>query len=204
MYQAKLARTTDIQQEFMNPVDSFGGSLHNTDIAVFFFPLTTIGECLTAMNESVVSSLLEDLKDLNETVRDRATRDLWRLWFEQKGMVGLEALRRAQLLLELRDFDRAEELLNKLITQQPDFAEAWNRRAVLHYVQGRYWEAIADCEEVIRLNPVHFGALHGLGLCYIALENYHAAIHAFRSALHVQPFSLENQRLILECSLKLS
>lgn len=157
-----------------------------------------------AMNESTVSSLLEDLKDTDETIRDRATRDLWRLWFEQKGTVGLEALRRAQLLLELRDFGRAEELLNALISQQPDFAEAWNRRAVLHYVQGRYWDAIADCEEVMRLNPVHFGALHGLGLCYIALGNYSAAIQAFHRALTVQPFSLENQRLVLECTLKLS
>lgn len=157
-----------------------------------------------AMNESTVSSLLEDLKASDETIRDRATRDLWRLWFEQKGSMGLEALRRAQLLLELRDFGRAEELLNQLISQQPDFAEAWNRRAVLHYVQGKYWEAIADCEEAIRLNPVHFGALHGLGLCYIALSNYSAAIQTFHEALKVQPFSLENQRLILECTLKLS
>ncbi len=157
-----------------------------------------------AMNESTVSSLLEDLRATDETIRDRATRDLWRLWFEQKGSLGLEALRRAQLLLELRDFGRAVELLNQLISQQPDFAEAWNRRAVLHYVQGKYWEAIADCEEVIRLNPIHFGALHGLGLCYIALGNYAAAIQTFHTALKVQPFSLENQRLILECTLKLS
>jgi tetratricopeptide (TPR) repeat protein len=157
-----------------------------------------------AMNESTVSSLLEDLKATDETIRDRATRDLWRLWFEQKGAPGLEALRRAQLLLELRDFGRAEELLNQLICQQPDFAEAWNRRAVLHYVQGKYWEAIADCEEAIRLNPVHFGALHGLGLCYIALGHYSTAIQTFHQALKVQPFSLENQRLILECTLKLN
>lgn len=156
------------------------------------------------MNETKISALLKDLKDLNETVRDRAARDLWKLWFEQKGMLGLEGLRRAQLLMELRDFSRAEELLNKLITQQPDFAEAWNRRAVLNYIQGRYWEAIADCEEVIRLNPIHFGALHGLGLCYVALGNYRSAIYSFQRALNVQPFSVENQRLILECTLKLS
>ena len=143
-----------------------------------------------AMNETVVDALLKDLRNVNESVRERATRDLWRLWFEQKGMLGLEGLRLAQLLLELRDFSKAEELLNKLISQQPDFAEAWNRRAVLHYVQGRYWNAIADCEEVVRLNPVHFGALHGLGLCYISLGNYRAAIQAFHRALQVQPFSL--------------
>lgn len=157
-----------------------------------------------AMNESTITALLEDLRKSDEIVRDRATRELWRLWFEQKGIVGLEVLRRAQLLLELRDFTQAEELLNQLIAQQPDFAEAWNRRAVLHYVQGRYLEAIADCEEVIRLNPIHFGALHGVGLCYMALGNFRSAIRAFHSALEVQPYSVENQRLLLECTAKLN
>jgi tetratricopeptide (TPR) repeat protein len=156
-----------------------------------------------AMNESTFSSLLEDLKNPDETTRDRATRELWRIWFEQKGMVGLEVLRRAQILLELRDFGKAEDILSNLIGQQPDFAEAWNRRAVLHYVQGRYHDAIADCEQVIRLNPIHFGALHGLGLCNMALGNYRTAIQSFQRAVQVQPFSLENQRLLLECMIKL-
>ncbi len=157
-----------------------------------------------AMNESMVSSLLEDLKNFDEIVRDRATRGLWKLWFEQKGATGLETLRRAQLSLELRNFQQAEIILDSLIDSHADFAEAWNRRAVLNYVQGNYWAAIADCEEAVRLNPIHFGALHGLGLCYMALGNYLAAIGAFRRALTIQPFSLENQRLILECTLKLT
>lgn len=157
-----------------------------------------------AMNESTISALLEDLRNTNETVRDRASRELWRLWFEQKGMIGLETLRRVQMLLEMRELDKAASLLSKLINQQPDFAEAWNRRAVLHYVQGHYWEAIADCEEAIRLNPIHFGALHGLGLCHMAIGNYRSALRSFHRALNVQPFSLENQRLILECSFKLA
>lgn len=156
------------------------------------------------MNESTVTALLEDLKNPDEAIRDRATRELWRLWFEQKGLTGLEILRRAQFLLELRDFARADDLLRKLLTQQPDFAEAWNRWAVLHYVQGYYREAIAACEEVIRLNPNHFGALHGLGLCHMAIANYREAIQAFHQALQVQPYSLENQRLLLECTAKLN
>lgn len=156
------------------------------------------------MNDSIVTALLEDLKSSDEATRDHATRNLWRLWFEQKGLMGLESLRHAQILMEFRDFTKASDLLNHLITQYPDFAEAWNRRAVLYYIQGRYWEAIADCEEVIRLNPIHFGALHGLGLCQMALGNYRSAIRAFHCALNVQPYSLENQRLILECTLRLN
>ena len=156
------------------------------------------------MNESMISALLKDLRNLDETIRDRATHELWQIWFEQKGVIGLEMLRRTQVFLDMCDFDQAEDLLTMLVTQQPDFAEAWNRRAVLHYIQGNYQAAIADCETVIQLNPIHFGALHGLGICHMAIENYSAAIQAFRRALEVQPYSLENQRLILECTAKLA
>jgi tetratricopeptide (TPR) repeat protein len=64
--------------------------------------------------------------------------------------------------------------------------------------------AISDCEQVLRLNPVHFGALHGLGICHAALGEYSLAIQAFRRALEIQPYSLENQRFLLECSARLS
>lgn len=155
------------------------------------------------MNESMISVLLEELRNSDESIRDRATRELWQIWFEQKGAIGLEVLRRAQIFLDMRNFDKAEELLTTLVTQQPDFAEAWNRLAVLHYIQGNYQAAIADCETVLQLNPIHFGALHGLGLCHMAIANYAAAIKAFRQALEVQPYSVENQRFILECTAKL-
>ncbi|QZZ19486.1 tetratricopeptide repeat protein [Leptothermofonsia sichuanensis E412] len=155
------------------------------------------------MNEFLISSLLEDLKDPNEDVRDRATQELWRIWFEQKGILGLEIIRRAQLALEAGNFTEAEETLNALVESQPDYAEAWNRRAVLYYIQGQYQKAIADCEVVLQLNPIHFGALHGLGLCYAALGDYRTAIHAFHNALKIQPYSLENQRMMLECTARL-
>ncbi|MBD2020917.1 tetratricopeptide repeat protein [Leptolyngbya sp. FACHB-36] len=156
------------------------------------------------MSDSRIASLLKNLKDPHEDVRDQATEDLWRIWFGQKGALGLEAIRRSQLLLETGDVLNAEAVLSELIESQPDFAEAWNRRAVLHYMQGRYRAAIADCERVIRLNPIHFGALHGLGLCHVALGEYSAAIAVFRQALEIQPFSLAHQRWILECTAKLS
>ncbi|MCY7366548.1 MAG: tetratricopeptide repeat protein, partial [Chamaesiphon sp.] len=94
-------------------------------------------------------------------------------------------------------------ILDDLVDALPDFAEAWNRRAVLRFMTKNYDRAIADCERVIELNPVHFGALHGLGLCHAALGNYSAAIRAFRSALEIQPHAIENQRLILECTARL-
>ncbi|OCR01872.1 hypothetical protein BCD67_05085 [Oscillatoriales cyanobacterium USR001] len=156
------------------------------------------------MDDLTVKALLEDLKNSDEGVRDRATTELWRIWFEEKGDYGIEMLRRSQILLEAGDFSRALNMLTKLISEYPDFAEAWNRRAVLYYTQGNYQKSLIDCEMVIKLNPIHFGALHGLGLCYAALGNYRNAIHAFRRTLEIQPYSLVNQKLILECTARLN
>jgi tetratricopeptide (TPR) repeat protein len=156
------------------------------------------------MDELSVKALLEDLKNSDETVRDRATTELWLTWFNQKGEYGIQILRRAQVLLEAGDVAQALDLLTKLISEEPDFAEAWNRRAVLHYTQGNYKKSIEDCEIVLKLNPIHFGAMHGLGLCYAALGEYSNGIQAFRRALEIQPFALVNQKLILECTARLS
>ncbi|WNZ44385.1 tetratricopeptide repeat protein [Leptolyngbya boryana CZ1] len=151
-----------------------------------------------------INVLLEALKDPNEDVRADATQALWQIWFAQKGVTGLQTLQRAQVLLESGQALEAETILSELIEHQPDFAEAWNRRAVLYFVQQQYRKAIADCEKAIELNPIHFGALHGLGLCYAAIGDYRDAIAAFRQALEIQPYAIENQRLILECTAKLS
>lgn len=156
------------------------------------------------MNESSINPLLEDLKNPNETVREQATQELWRIWFLQKGMYGWELLQRSQILVEAGEIIQAEEVLTELINDQPDFAEAWNRRAVLYYTLGQYKKSLDDCKMVVKLNSVHFGALNGMGLCHAALGNYSAAIAAFRRALEVQPYALENQRLILECTARLS
>lgn len=156
------------------------------------------------MDESYLNLLLEDLKNPDEGVRERATTEFWRLWFQQKGEYGMEILRRSQILLDAGDVPRALETLTNLIAEVPDFAEAWNRRAVLYYTQGKYQNSIRDCEVVLKLNPIHFGALHGLGLCYAALGDYRAAIQSFRRALEIQPYALVNQKLILECTARLS
>lgn len=156
------------------------------------------------MDESSINSLLEDLKNPDETVRQRATQELWRIWFQQKGVYGWELLQRSQVLLETGEITQAETVLTELIDDQPDFAEAWNQRAFLYYRLGQYKKSLEDCQMVINLNPIHFGALHGLGLCHAALANYSAAIQAFRRALEIQPYALENQKLILECTARLN
>lgn len=156
------------------------------------------------MDNTAIDLLLADLKSSDENLREEATRELWRIWFYQKGAYGMTLLEQSQALLQAGKVVEAEAMLTDLVEDQPDFAEAWNRRAVLYYLQGRYRKSLADCQQVVALNPIHFGALHGMGLCYAALGEYVAAIQAFRRALEIQPYATINQRMILECTARLS
>jgi tetratricopeptide (TPR) repeat protein len=152
----------------------------------------------------LLQKLLEDLHHPDETLRDRATDQLWQAWFGQKGETGFKLLKRAQFLYEVGETHQAENLLNETILTYPDFAEAWNRRAIFYYIQQDYDRSKTDCQQVVRLVPYHFGAWHGLGLCDAALGHYLEAIQSFRQALTLQPHALINQKLILECTAKLS
>ncbi len=94
-----------------------------------------------------IEELLQDLKDENEETRDRATQGLWEMWFMQKGMQGLQVLRQSQMMADSGNVRQAELMLTQLIHSQPDFVEAWNRRAVLFYMQGDYKRSIKDCQK---------------------------------------------------------
>jgi len=156
------------------------------------------------MAQPSITTLLAALKDDDATNRALATDTLWQIWFNQKGEAGYQLLQRSQDLLNEGQLTEAEALLSRTIEDFPDFSEDWNRRAVLYFLQNRYEEAIADCRRVLDLVPYHFGALHGLGLCYASQGQYAEAITTFRRALEVQPYATINQRLILECTARMS
>ena len=73
------------------------------------------------------------------------------------------------------------------LAEQPEFAEAWNKRATVLYLMGDYQRSVADVEQTLALEPRHFGALAGLGLINLALDREVAALRAFEAALNIHP-----------------
>jgi tetratricopeptide (TPR) repeat protein len=86
-----------------------------------------------------------------------------------------------------RRFTEAIALFDEVIARAPDFAEGWNKRATLYYLMGEWDRSLADCEEVIRRNPIHFGALSGFGLNYLQKDDLVHAAEYFEKALDVNP-----------------
>ena len=65
--------------------------------------------------------------------------------------------------------------------------EAWNRRATVYFLMGRYAESLADIDQVLAREPRHFGALSGLGMIKRKLGDLAAARTAFGDALAINP-----------------
>lgn len=130
------------------------------------------------------------LRDEDPLVQRFASDALWELWFrggtaEQNRLLEQAARDRDQL--------KARTELDQLIRQAPNFAEAYNQRAIWFFKRGEFARAVDDCEATLRLNPYHFGAAAGLGQCYLKLGKPRAALRAFRSAIEINP-SLEHLR----------
>lgn len=133
-----------------------------------------------AVNESLACLL----HDEDEEVARLAMEALWTLWFRGDNAGHSDELYK---ILRTRDREKALAGLDGLIERAPDYAEAYNQRAILHFRLEQYDRCAADCEAVLRLNPHHFAAQAGLGQCYLRLRRQRAALRAFQTALRINP-----------------
>ncbi len=113
-----------------------------------------------------------------------AAETLWTLWFRSDTPDNNQELQR---LVRLRDREQALAGLNALLERAPEFAEAYNQRAIMYFRQRKFERSAADCQKALELNPYHFGAQAGLGQCYMQMRKHRAALKAFRAALRLNP-----------------
>ena len=131
--------------------------------------------------------LLKRLRDQSGFVRGLAEQGLWAIW-SRSGDPAVDRLMAAGIgQMQAGRFAVAAAAFSEVIRRKPAFAEGWNKRATVHYLAGDYRRSLMDCDEVLKRNPRHFGALSGYGQIYFRLEQYEKAIEYWRRALAVNP-----------------
>ncbi len=93
-------------------------------------------------------------------------------------------------------YPQAEKTFDALIALNPDFMEAWNKRATVRYVLGDFNGSQDDINEVLAREPRHFGALSGLGLINMQRGDLSNAIRAYEKVLQIDPFSQDARKLL--------
>ena len=151
-----------------------------------------------------VVALLNSLRDEDESVRNTAEQSIWKIW-ARSGDANVDRLY-ARGIREMNEgsFARAISTFSEIIKLKPEFAEGWNKRATLYYMTEQYDKSLEDCDEVMKRNPYHFGALSGYGHIHVEFRLLEQAIEYFQKALKINPNMVSVARLIqrLEQQLK--
>ncbi|MCA3246576.1 MAG: tetratricopeptide repeat protein [Azospirillum sp.] len=112
---------------------------------------------------------------------------IWQAWLDpQDG--GANSLMRLGVDAQQRgDLYGAFALFDAIVNLKPGYAEGWNRRATILFQLGRLEDSRKDAEKTLELEPRHFGALSGLGMIALRLDQPDKALEAFEKALAVHP-----------------
>ena len=131
--------------------------------------------------------LLVRLADTDEKVRAYAVAAMWQIW-SRSGDPAIDKLfARGLEQMQSMAFTEALATLNTVVQRKPDFAEGWNKRATLYFLMGEYDKSLKDCDEVLKRNKHHFGAMSGAGQIHMQLGNPKKALEFFRRAVDVNP-----------------
>lgn len=128
---------------------------------------------------------LQATKDAGEG--EALQQAIWTAWTRTDDAAAARMMAIGIIAMGQDRLDDALSTFDALVEAAPDFAEAWNKRATVHYLMGNFDASVADIEETLKLEPRHFGALSGLGLIYQEVEKWDAALRAFETALQVNP-----------------
>lgn len=125
------------------------------------------------------------------------TGEIWQHWLQTDNQKAGKLMSEGIRLMNEFALGQAVTTFTSLIELQPDYAEAWNKRATVYYMMGKFDESTADVTKTLKLEPRHFGALSGQGLIYLQQDRKKSAISWFRRALDVNPF-MDNIRRSVE------
>lgn len=131
--------------------------------------------------------LIARLADVDPAVRQFAAAAIWQIW-SRSGDKSIDTLfERGLRQMQSSQFDDALKTFDSIVRRKPDFAEGWNKRATLYFLMGENEKSLKDCDEVLKRNKNHFGALSGAGQIHLQLGNPERALEFFRRAVDVNP-----------------
>jgi tetratricopeptide (TPR) repeat protein len=113
--------------------------------------------------------------------------EIWALWAQNDSATAELLLRQGVVAMNGHEYDAAEKTFVQLVETYPNFAEAWNKRATLYFMMGRYNDSLIDIEHVLDLEPRHFGALGGKAMILQAQGKTIEAVKVLREELEINP-----------------
>lgn len=127
------------------------------------------------------------LHDSNGCVVEVVEHAMWSIWLRSGSCCAVKKVERGSRHLHHANYVCAIENFSQAILEDPNFAEAYNQRAIAYYLSERFKESIEDCRATLARMPQHFGAMAGMGHCFAHLGQWEEARKCYKLALAIHP-----------------
>ncbi len=112
--------------------------------------------------------------------------------------------RAAEVYIEKRMDDEAEQVLIEVLKLNPDSINVYNSLGIQYRRQGKFQKAIEQYRRALRVNPNDENIYYNLGRLQFDLKEYAKARDALRTALKINPEFDDGKALLREVESKLA
>ena len=149
---------------------------------------TTGPDFTTLSRTQQISALLATLKTTTDVaVAAKAENRLSVLWLQSDSATVDLMMHWVAAAMTAKNYPLALDYLDRILTLKPDYAEGWNVRATVYFLNDDYSRAVFDLDQVLKLEPRHFDALAGLGAVLREMGKEKEALAVFEQALALDP-----------------
>lgn len=137
--------------------------------------------------DSCLEALARQLRHPDRCLSQMAEHAMWSIWVQVGSEDAKSHFARGSTAASNRDLSGAIRHFSRAIEADPNFAEAYNQRAMMYYLQERFEASLNDCLAAAERMPMHFGAFAGAGHCHACLGNTSEAIACYEKARTIHP-----------------
>ena len=168
-------------------------------ITILIFLFLGISQLFADKKKNQLDQLFDELKNDNPVLSFKVEQKIWKLWSTHPNDEKLTTLlAEGSVAVNNNQLSEAINIFTKVIELDPNWAEAWNKRATVFYLVGQFQKSQDDIDKVLNLEKRHFGALAGQGLVNIQLKNFEKAIKSYQKVLEIYPSMRSSEIMIKE------
>lgn len=156
-------------------------------------------------NEQRLDRLFAELRRTsNEAAAKRIAAQIQTIW-NRSGSATIDLLMQwaSGAMLE-KKYDVASDFLDEAVALMPDYAEIWNRRAMLHMLKKQPDRAIYDVNKAIELEPRHYSSLIILATLMEDRGLKERAMQVYGQALELYPMMRDIQNIYAQLAEELA
>ena len=142
-------------------------------VALMAFPLSGMANATCPDPVDVRGELLNLIAKAQaaESFSDgrRVSNEMWEVWLRAPDEAAQEVLDAGMRRRDVSDFAGALKEFDRLVDYCPTYAEGFNQRAFVNFLQGDFDRALVDLDIALKLQPYHIAAQSGRAMTLMNL-----------------------------------